>query len=392
MKNYRSEEFLKTHIKTILEFYEPHIIDKDGGFFQNYLDDGTVFDPGLRHLVSSTRMVFNYCKAYQLYGEQRYLDYAEHGIAFIRNSHWDATREGYHWVLQDGQPKDQTNHCYGLAFVVLAFATAVETGIDGAKEDLERAYQIMENRLWQQEQGLYADEASPDWKHIDPYRGQNANMHSCEALLAAYGATSEAHYLERAWHLADKFTRELAKDSQGLVWEHFLPNLDIDWTYNQDDPKNLYRPWGFQPGHQVEWTKLLLVLHSFRPEDWMIERARELFDRALEICWDDEHGGILYGFAPDQSICDDDKYFWVHAEALAAAARLAQLTGEDKYWQWYDKIWAYADAQMIDHKHGAWYRVLHRDNSAYDNIKSAAGAKCDYHTLGACVDVLSLPR
>ena len=31
---------------------------------------------------------------------------------------------------------------------------------------------------------------------------------------------------------------------------------------------------------------------------------------------------------------------------------------------------------------------LDRDNSKITNEKSAAGAKCDYHTLGACFEVL----
>ncbi len=388
MKDYRSENFLRAHIKSILNFYQANIIDPQGGFFQNFHDDGEVFDPGVRHLVSSTRMVFNYCKAYQLFGEQRYLDYAEHGIRFIREYHWDASREGYHWTLLDRQPQDQTNHCYGLAFVMLAFAAASEIGIESAKTDMARSYQIMEHRLWMKEQGLYADEASADWSHIAPYRGQNANMHTCEALLAAYQASNEPHYLQRALELANKFTRELAQQSDGLVWEHYHPNLDIDWDYNKDDPKNLYRPWGFQPGHQVEWAKLLLILHQFQAEDWMIERAQALFDRSLEISWDHQHGGILYGFSPDKVICDDDKYFWVQAESLAAAARLADVTGDPKYWRWYDKIWAYADEYMIDHQYGAWFRVLRKDNSQYSKVKSAAGAKCDYHTLGACVDVL----
>ena len=388
MKNFRTTNYLRGHVKEILDFYEPNVIDHKGGFFQNFLDNGQVFDPGVRHLVSSTRMIFNYCKAYQLFGEQRYLDYAQHGIRFLRESHWDSTREGYHWVLHDGQPQDQTNHCYGLAFVLLAYATAYETGIEGTKTDLERVYQIMEGRLWQKDQGLYADEATPDWSHVDTYRGQNANMHSCEAMLAAYKATSERHYLDRAWHLANKFTRELAQKSDGLVWEHFQPNLEVDWIYNKDDPKNLYRPWGFQPGHQTEWAKLLLILHQYQPESWMIERARELFDRALSVCWDQVHGGILYGFSPDMTICDDDKYFWVQAESLSAAARLAQVTGDPQYWRWYDKIWAYANDHMIDHKYGAWYRVLTRDNRKMSNQKSIAGGKCDYHSLGACCDVL----
>jgi mannose/cellobiose epimerase-like protein (N-acyl-D-glucosamine 2-epimerase family) len=56
-----------------------------------------------------------------------------------------------------------------------------------------------------------------------------------------------------------------------------------DLAPEMDDLQNLYRPWGIQPDHQTEWAKLLLTLHQVRPEKWMLERATDLFDRALEI-------------------------------------------------------------------------------------------------------------
>ncbi len=386
---FQDRDFLLGHIRSILEFYEPNVLDPSGGFFHNFKDDGTVFNGGQRHLVSSCRMVFNYCKAFELFGEEQYLAHAQHGIDYIRERHWDDARQGYNWTLQDGHvADDQTNHCYGLAFVLLSAAAAHEAGIQGARADMDRAYAIMEQRFWDASIGLYADEATPDWSTVGSYRGQNANMHSCEALIAAYEATGEIALLDRACDLAKLITVDLAGKSDGLIWEHFTKDLDIDWDYNKDDPQNLYRPWGFQPGHQTEWTKLLLTLHAYRSEDWMVERAVELFDRALEACWDEQNGGIFYGFAPDGTICDSDKYFWVQAESFAASARLLQQTGHEAYALWYEKIWQYAWDHMIDHEFGAWYRVLTADNRKYSDEKSAAGAKCDYHTLGACWDVL----
>ena len=132
----------------------------------------------------------------------------------------------------------------------------------------------------------------------------------------------------------------------------------------------------------------MLTLYGLRPETWMVTRAAELFDRALGVAWDTDHGGILYGFAPDQTICDSDKYFWVQAESFAASYRLLQVTGDRRYADWYEKIWEYAWDHMIDHEYGAWYRVLTSDNRKYNDEKSTAGGKCDYHTIGACWDVL----
>ena len=161
----------------------------------------------------------------------------------------------------------------------------------------------------------------------------------------------------------------------------------IDWDYNRDNPRHLFRPWGYQPGHQTEWAKLLLILSRYSEADWLQSRAETLFLRALEAAWDEEHGGVCYGVAPDGSICDGDKYFWVQAESLAAAALLAVKTGNAAYRGWYERIWSYAWEHMVDHRYGAWYRILTRDNRHYDDLKSPAG-KTDYHTMGACYEVL----
>lgn len=179
---------------------------------------------------------------------------------------------------------------------------------------------------------------------------------------------------------------EQAALAGGLVWEHYDENWSIDWDYNRDNPRHLFRPWGFQPGHQTEWAKLLLILERHRKEDWMLPTAEALFTRALDTAWDEEHGGICYGFDPDGNICDDDKYFWVQAESFAAAALLALRTGKVEYWDWYERIWAYSWAHMVDSEHGAWYRILDRENRKYDDLKSPAG-KTDYHTMGACYEV-----
>jgi len=386
--NYRSRDFLASHIKSILDFYEPTIVDASGGFFQNFKDDGSVFNENDRHLVSSTRMVVNYCRAYELFSEEEYRRRALHGLQFVAEHHWDDQRHGYNWTLSAREPTDQTNHCYGLAFVMLMNSAAVDAKVVDTSTNIDETFELLESRFWLDDSGIYADEASADWSHLSNYRGQNANMHTCEAMLAAYEATADDRFLEKAYSLARKFVVELAAESDDLIWEHFTENLEIDWTYNQDDPRNLYRPWGFQPGHQTEWAKLLLTLYGHRPEAWMVDRAVDLFDRALDLAWDDKYGGIQYGFNPQGEICDDEKYFWVQAESFAAAARLAVVTGKRQYWEWYDRIWAYAEQHMIDGQYGAWFRVLDRSNNKLSGDKSTAGAKCDYHTIGACWDVL----
>lgn len=385
--NFRDAAFMRDHMLDTLRFYDANAIDPAGGFRHNYYDNGNTFDHASKHLVSSCRMVFNYCLGDELFDDAKYRDYWRHGVDFLRTDHWQPERGGYVWTFS-ATGDDETNHCYGLAFVVLAFSAAMQRGDAEARDDLYRTWSIMEDRFWQPEHRLYADECTPDWQALSDYRGQNANMHACEAAIFAFEATGDRQFLDRAYELADTIAVRQAAKSDGLIWEHFKTDLSIDWDYNRDDPANLYRPWGFQPGHQTEWAKLLLLLHRHRPEPWMQERAAELFDASVPLAWDDEYGGLFYGFAPGGSICDADKYFWVQAETMAAAALLGVATGRASYWDWYERIWAYCWQHFVDHEYGAWFRVLSRKNEKLSNKKSVAGAKCDYHNLSACATAL----
>jgi len=386
--NYSDPEFLRNHIQTTFDFYHPHCIDtSNGGFFHHFRDDGSIYDRETRHLVSSCRFVFNYGMMAHQFQRDEYASVAEHGLRFVRNVHWQEDNKNYAWTLKNRDADDRTNHCYGLAFVLLASATALKAGVGWARDMLDDTVELMEKRFWLPEHALYADEAVADWSTLSGYRGQNANMHSCEAFIACYEATGEQRHLDRALLLADSVCNRLADQADGQIWEHYDASWQIDWDYNKDDPANLFRPWGFQPGHQTEWAKLLLILSRYHQADWLVGKAESLFAKALPPAWDAEHGGICYGLAPDGSVCDGDKYFWVQAETFAAAAALAVKTGRAEYWDWYNRIWQYSWAHMVDHEHGAWFRILTRDNQKYDDLKSPAG-KTDYHTMGACYEVL----
>jgi len=371
-RDFRSRQFLLDHIERTMTFYHPRAIDPHGGFYHFFKDDGTVYDTRTRHLVSSARFVFNYSMAWRRFQRPEYLQAVHHGLRFLRTVHRNPKAGGYSWLLEGLVARDPTNHCYGLAFVLLAYAHALQAGVGEACADLEATFALMERRFWSPAAGLYADEASGDWSELSAYRGQNANMHACEAMLAAFDATGDVHYLERAETLAHNITLRQAKLASGLIWEHYRADWSVDWDYNRNDKTNIFRPWGYQPGHLTEWAKLLLILERHRAllasgGGWLLPRAVELFDAAMRHAWDEECGGIYYGFAPDSSICDDDKYFWVQAESIAAAALLASRTGEARYWDWYDRIWRYSWEYFVDHRYGAWYRILSRDNRKYSD-------------------------
>ncbi len=390
--SYRDAAFLRNHMRSIMSFYHPICIDTEwGGYINQLRDDGSIFDRMTKHLVGTCRFVYNYSLASLALDEPAYQEAAAHGVRFLQEAHRQADG-GFAWVLQGRALEDGTRHCYGHAFALLAAAGAAKADIDGASALASDVYNLLEARFWEPDAQLYVDEIKAgDWNAIEPYRGQNANMHMCEAMLSAYEATGEAKYLERAHLLAQRICVDLADKADGLVWEHYRTDWSHDWDYNKDDPQNLFKPYGYLPGHFTEWAKLLLILERYRPEAWMLARARALFDVALEKSWDEERGGMQYTFAPDGRILDRDRYYWALSETFAAAALLALRTGDARYWDWYDRAWEFCDRHFVDHEYGGWYRILNADNQKYDDLKSPA-SKTDYHPLAACYETLEAMR
>jgi mannose/cellobiose epimerase-like protein (N-acyl-D-glucosamine 2-epimerase family) len=385
---YRRPGWLTDRLVDVLEFYYPECIDEATGGYVAQFDEATgeVYDRAPRHLVATCRFIVNFWAADRYDGADRWLPAAEHGVAFLREAHRDPETGGYDWLLDGTEPVDRTRVCYGHAFVLLAYARAVDAGIDGADGALDDVYDLLMDRFWEPEHGLCRSEYDPAFETAASYRGQNANMHTCEAMLAAHEATGEARYLDRAREIAHALTVELAAEHDGLLWEHYTESWEHDLEYNRDEPDDTFRPWGYQPGHHAEWAKLLCLLDRQGDVDWTLERAAALFNAAVEHGWDDDHGGFVYTFDPDGEPIVDDKYGWPVAEAIGAAAALYERTGEASYREWYDRLWTYAQSNLTA-PGGNFYTKLSRDNEPYPTDEGPV-VEPGYHPIGACLESL----
>lgn len=388
---FQSRRLLRDELARLMAFHHPRSLDAAGGYHPFFRADGSVFQPGHKHLVGSTRGIINYAFAFEEFGDPAWREAIRHGLAFLRSAHRNPATGGYAWTLESGAVTDATNHCYGLAFVLLACSKALQAGVEEARPWIAETWELLERRFWEAQYGLYADEASADWR-LSGYRGQNCNMHLCEALLAAYEATGEDRYLKRSALLADHMVNRQAALCGGQVWEHYDSQWRIDWEYNKGDRSNIFRPWGLQPGHQFEWAKLLLQLDRHAPEPWRLRRARELFDVSAPWAWDREHGGMIYGYDDKGAPYDCDKYGWVQAEAMAAAALLLQATGEAAYGEWYERAARYAWENFVDARTGCWLRIRKPDNGDWGEEGCFSGLS-DYHSIGVYAELLKvLPK
>ena len=205
----------------------------------------------------------------------------------------------------------------------------------------------------------------------------------------------EPRYLQRAATLAESVTGRLAALAGGLIWEHYRADWAVDWDYNRDDRSNIFRPWGYQTGHLTEWAKLLLMQWNGRrcPRRRRTAGSCRAHTSSSTRRWRTAgtrpHGGLVYGFGPRQTrSATATSTSGCRPRRLARRPRCWRSAPTTvAYWHWYDRIWGYAWQHFVDHDHGAWYRILAPDNRKLTDEKSPAG-KVDYHTMGACYEVL----
>lgn len=386
--DFRNQETLKQHVFDILHFYYPACIDHEqGGFINGFMADGSISDTKTKHLVGTSRFIYVFSIGALLDGGDWCLESARHGIKFLKEHHHDKENGGYFFELENTEVKDSSKIAYGHAFALLASSIAYQAGIEEAKELIDDIYSVMEEHFWDNEHGFYMEEWNASWTDSSSYRGQNANMHSCEAMLTAYEATGEEKYLDKAYQLAQGVTQLLMERSGGMIWENYTPDWQPDFEYNKNNTKDEFRPYGFVPGHQLEWSKLLMWLDRHRSHEWMLEKSKELYVKGWEKGWDPEFGGIHFALSPAEELIDDDRNYWVLAEAISAAALLAVKTGGEEYWQQYDKLFAYSAEYFIDQEYGGWFKLLNRKGERYSEEKSTA-PKADYHPIATCYQVI----
>jgi len=79
---------------------------------------------------------------------------------------------------------------------------------------------------------------------------------------------------------------------------------------------------------------------------------------------------------------------WVPAEAIGGAAALYIATGDQKYADWYERIWDHARDWFIDYEHGSWKQELDENGNVSSTVWSG---KADIYHLWHCLVVPRLP-
>ena len=318
----------------------------DGGF--GWLtDDGSPEPERPLELWINARMTYVFADDQEL---------GDHGIAALAHTFRDREHDGWFAKARpDGEPVEADKECYGHAFVILAACAATDHGIAGARDLADAALAVHLERFW--DGRFVVDVRSRDWSTTEPYRGANAAMHTVEAWLAAAATTGDRRWLERASILAEQV---ISRTQDDRVVEHFDEDLNPLPSYNIDDPRHPFRPYGATPGHAFEWARLLLELdaRTSAAQPWMRSAAVRLFDRAVLDAVTDRPG-LPYTTDWDGRPVVAERFHWVMAEAVMAATAL-EAAGHPGAGRLRERWWREIDAHFVDGDH-SWHHELDVD-------------------------------
>ncbi len=370
----------------LLTFFGPQCIDAGGGF--HVLDDaGHPLPAAPQELFYTCRMIHCHAAGH-LMGHPGAMRMVDHGMRALLDRHLDPAEGGFFWSVTGDGPVRAEKLAYGHAFVLLAAASAQDAGHPDAAQLHDLVWQVLLDRFWDNTAGALREEFTRDWHPLSEYRGQNANMHGAEALMAAYESFGDPRALSMAERIADLIINRHARSADWVVLEHF----DAQWTPDRayaGDP--MFRPAGTTPGHALEWARLLVQLWHLggKRHDWMPDAATQLFRAAVTHGWDPQAGGFYYTLHFDNRADQDLRLWWPACEGAAAAAVLQATSGDPEIEEWYRRIWATLTHDFIDPA-GGWWPVARNGGKAADS--PFVGKPDIYHALQACLIPLVSPQ
>jgi mannose/cellobiose epimerase-like protein (N-acyl-D-glucosamine 2-epimerase family) len=376
--------WLRAEANRLFDFFQGRSIDPRGGFF--VLDDEGTPLPGQteRPIHLAARAAHCYAAA-MLLGRPGASAMVDHAMETLWRRHRDGDAGGYVWSFDADGPRDRSKRAYGHAFVLLAASSARLVGHPRADAMLADVCEVLDRRFWEEAHGGVREELGPDWSPVDgdAYRGQNANMHLCEALMAAFEATGDAAHLARAERIADLIIRRAAAAQGWRVAEHFRADWSVDRGYRCADEQ--FRPAGVTPGHALEWSRLLLQLFALGGGRlaWAPEAARALFAQAMRGGWDGRLGGFFYTLDWDDKPAQRIKLWWPACEAVGAAHFLSEHGNDPFHEASYRRVWDHLASHVIDPARGGWFEELSED---LRRSQTLFPGKADiYHAVQACL-------
>ncbi|MFA5264090.1 MAG: AGE family epimerase/isomerase [Opitutaceae bacterium] len=381
-----AESELKTDI---LPFWIKHAPDREhGGFFGLVTNDLTVFQDAPRGMLLTARILWTFSSAYRKYQDPQYLEMARWAYADLESRFRDKEQDGYFWsVKPDGTPVLDGKQIHGQAFAIYALSEFYRA--TGEKPALDRAievYRLIEKHSRDRQHGGYLEAFTRDWKR-PPGKRLNETGPECSKSQSTHIHLIEAYAnLLRAWPDAGlrsdlkKAIEVMLTHTLNKSGKHLVLYFDADWS-----PRSEIISFG----HDMEVAWLLTDATEAVGDPELLKAVNKTSLALVESTLAeglDKDGSVFFTTTP-KGISDDNKEWWVQAEAAVGFINAYQISGDARYLAAAQRVWDFVEKFLIDRKNGEWvFRVTKAGKVASQGAKISMW-KCPYHNGRACMEI-----
>ena len=289
-----------------------------------------------------------------------WLETAERTLTFIQDHAFDAS-DGRLWfhLSREGKPIRKRRYAYTESFAAIAFGEL-------ALATQKQKYADLAEQCFNQfvSHSLNPQGVEPKFTDVRPCKSIGFPMitiNTASELKQSIGLETADQWIEDS---ICSIQNEFMKPEIECVMETVTTDGKIS---NHFDGRTL------NPGHAIEGAWFIMAEGKKRANQDMIETGLLMLDWMWDRGWDKEHGGLLYFTSVDelpvQEYWHDMKFWWPHNEAVIATLLAFELTGNEKYLQWHQRVHHWSHEHFADPEFGEWHGYLHRDGRPSSPLK-----------------------
>ena len=357
--------------------------DPRGGFYGEVSADGAVQFDAPRGVILNARLIWSFAAAYGALRNTEYLVAAIHARDYFLQHFCDHKYGGVYWsVSADGERLDTKKQLYAQGFAIYGLSELYRvTRDDEALKNAVNLYRVVETCFADREHGGYIEALSRDFSpladmslsahDINADKTMNSHLHLLEAYANLYRVWPDEGLKARVEALLTLIGTRVM-DASGHLQLYFRR----DWTV---------LPGAVSYGHDIETSWLALecafalkdldVVNRVRP--WALALGRAGNEGLLP------DGSLRYERLPDGR-CDNERQWWVQAEAVVGNLWLWKYHGDAAGADRALACWAYIRDHLVDPVAGEWWWAVLADGSLDKGHPKAGFWKCPYHNTRMC--------
>lgn len=356
-------------INDVIPFWVKNSVDtKYGGYFTCLDNKGRVYDTD-KFIWLQCRQVWTFSMLYnEVEKRPEWLDVALQGAGFLSENGRDQQGNWYFSLTREGKPLVQPYNIFSDCFAAMAYAQLYKATGDAEHAEISKGTFLNVLQRKQNPKGKYS-KSFPGTRDLESF----ALPMILTNLVLEMEHLSEPELVSSTIREGiDAVMNKFYRPELGVI----LENICTDGSISDSFEGRLVNP-----GHGLESMWFLMDLGVKTGDQTLIGKAVDVSLSLLEYGWDPQYGGIFYfkdikGYPPQQ-LEWDQKLWWVHIEAIVAMLKGYLHTGNEKCWQWFQKIHNYCFDHFVDKKYGGeWFGYLNRRGEVLLDLKGGKWKGC----------------